>query len=141
MKLIELAKMLSSKIVTTDFNLNKVAQLHGVPVLNINELANALKPVVLPGEFMRVFILKEGKEHGQGVAYLDDGTMVVVDNARKMLSKTIEITVTSVLQTTAGKMIFGKFDDRMHAVIETKHPVLEKPVLAQESAAASSSTL
>ena len=141
LKLIELAKMLSSKIVTTDFNLNKVAQLHGVPVLNINELANALKPVVLPGEFMRVFILKEGKEHGQGVAYLDDGTMVVVDNARKMLSKTIEITVTSVLQTTAGKMIFGKFDDRMHAVIETKHPVLEKPVLAQESAAASSSTL
>ena len=137
LKLIELAKMLSSKIVTTDFNLNKVAQLHGVPVLNINELANALKPVVLPGEFMRVFILKEGKEYGQGVAYLDDGTMVVVDNARKMLSKTIEITVTSVLQTTAGKMIFGKFDDRMHAVIENKHQIVEKPMVQQAGAAAS----
>jgi uncharacterized protein YacL len=85
-------------------------------VLNINELANALKPIVLPGETMRVFILKEGKEFNQGVAYLDDGTMVVVDNARKMISKTIDISVTSVLQTTAGKMIFGKFDERMHAV-------------------------
>ena len=85
-------------------------------MLNINELANALKPIVLPGETMRVFILKEGKEYNQGVAYLDDGTMVVVDNARKMISKTIDISVTSVLQTTAGKMIFGKFDERMHAV-------------------------
>ena len=116
MKLIELAKVYDSKIVTNDFNLNKVAQLHGVEVLNINELANALKPIVLPGETMRVFILKEGKEYNQGVAYLDDGTMVVVDNARKMISKTIDISVTSVLQTTAGKMIFGKFDERMHAV-------------------------
>jgi uncharacterized protein YacL len=116
MKLIELAKVYDSKIVTNDFNLNKVAQLHGVQVLNINELANALKPIVLPGETMRVFILKEGKEYNQGVAYLDDGTMVVVDNARKMISKTIDISVTSVLQTTAGKMIFGKFDERMHAV-------------------------
>jgi uncharacterized protein YacL len=80
--------------------------------LNINELANALKPVVLPGETMRVFILKEGKEHNQGVAYLDDGTMVVVDNAKRHISRTIDITVTSVLQTTAGKMIFGKFDER-----------------------------
>jgi uncharacterized protein YacL len=116
MKLIELAKVYSCKIVTNDFNLNKVAQLHGVEVLNINELANALKPVVLPGELMRVFILKEGKEYNQGVAYLDDGTMVVVDNARKMIARTIDIAVTSVLQTTAGKMIFGRFDDRVHAV-------------------------
>jgi uncharacterized protein YacL len=118
MKLIELAKVYGCKIMTNDFNLNKVAQLHKVEVLNINELANALKPVVLPGETMRVFILKEGKEYNQGVAYLDDGTMVVVDNARRMISKTIEIAVTSVLQTTAGKMIFGRFDERTHAVYE-----------------------
>ena len=111
LKLIELARTLQGKIVTNDFNLNKVAQLRGVDVLNINELANALKPVVLPGEVMKVFILKEGKEYNQGVAYLDDGTMVVVDNARKMISKTIDIVVTSVLQTTAGKMIFGRFID------------------------------
>ena len=116
MKLIELAKVYDCKIITNDFNLNKVAQLHGVEVLNINELANSLKPIVLPGETMRVFILKEGKEYNQGVAYLDDGTMVVVDNAKKMISKTIDIAVTSVLQTTAGKMIFGKYDERMHAV-------------------------
>ncbi len=109
LKLIELARTLTGKIVTNDFNLNKVAQLRGVDVLNINELANALKPVVLPGELMKVFILKEGKEYNQGVAYLDDGTMVVVDNARKMISKTIDIVVTSVLQTTAGKMIFGRY--------------------------------
>ena len=109
LKLIELARSLGGKIVTNDFNLNKVAQLRGVGVLNINELANALKPVVLPGELMRVFVLKEGKEYNQGVAYLDDGTMVVVDNARKMIGKTIDIVVTSVLQTTAGKMIFGRF--------------------------------
>jgi uncharacterized protein YacL len=118
MKLIELAKLYTCKIVTNDFNLNKVAQLHGVEVLNINDLANALKPVVLPGETMRVFILKEGKEYNQGVAYLDDGTMVVVDNARKMISKTIDVAVTSVLQTTAGKMIFGRFDERAHTVYE-----------------------
>jgi uncharacterized protein YacL len=116
LKLIELAKVYEGKIVTNDFNLNKVAQLQGVEVLNINELANALKPVVLPGEIMRVFILKEGKEYNQGVAYLDDGTMVVVDNARKMIGKTIDISVTSVLQTTAGKMIFGKWDERSAAV-------------------------
>jgi len=115
MKLIELAKVYDCKVITNDFNLNKVAQLHGVEVLNINELANSLKPIVLPGETMRVFILKEGKEYNQGVAYLDDGTMVVVDNAKKMISKTVDITVTSVLQTTAGKMIFGKFDERTHA--------------------------
>jgi uncharacterized protein YacL len=109
LKLIELARSMQGKIVTNDFNLNKVAQLRGVEVLNVNELANSLKPVVLPGEIMKVFILKEGKEYNQGVAYLDDGTMVVVDNARKMISKTIDIVVTSVLQTTAGKMIFGRY--------------------------------
>ena len=122
MKLIELAKVYNCKIVTNDFNLNKVAQLHGVDVLNINELANALKPIVLPGETMRVFILKEGKEYNQGVAYLDDGTMVVVDNAKKMISRTIDISVTSVLQTTAGKMIFGRFDDRVHNVHDKGQP-------------------
>ena len=111
LKLIELGKQLDAVIVTNDFNLNKVAQLRGVNVLNINELANALKPVVLPGEAMRVFILKEGKEYNQGVAYLDDGTMVVVDNARRLIGKNADIAVTSVLQTTAGKMIFGKIYD------------------------------
>jgi uncharacterized protein YacL len=111
LKLIELARSLQGKIVTNDFNLNKVAQLRGIEVLNINELANALKPVVLPGEFMKVFILKEGKEYNQGVAYLDDGTMVVVDNARRLIGKTIDVVVTSVLQTTAGKMIFGRHID------------------------------
>ncbi len=111
LKLIELARALAGEIVTNDFNLNKVAQLRGVDVLNINELANALKPVVLPGEFMKVFILKEGKEYNQGVAYLDDGTMVVVDNARRLIGRTIDIVVTSVLQTTAGKMIFGRHID------------------------------
>src|SRR4026208_316819 len=108
LKLIELGKQLDAVIVTNDFNLNKVSQLRGVSVLNINELANALKPVVLPGEAMRVFILKEGKEYSQGVAYLDDGTMVVVDNARKLIGKNADIAVTSVLQTTAGTMIFGR---------------------------------
>ncbi|MBU1186141.1 MAG: TRAM domain-containing protein [Acidobacteria bacterium] len=110
-KLIEVAKYMDAKIVTNDFNLSKVAQLQGVPILNINELANALKPVVLPGETMRVFILKEGKEKDQGVAYLDDGTMVVCDNARKMIGQTIDVTVTSVLQTTVGKMIFGRYNE------------------------------
>ncbi len=122
LKLIELAKMHDGKIITNDFNLNKVAQLQGVDVLNINELANSLKPIVLPGEIMKVFILKEGKEYNQGVAYLDDGTMVVVDNARKMIGKNIEIAVTSVLQTTAGKMIFGKFDDRSSAMTRSVGP-------------------
>jgi uncharacterized protein YacL len=116
MKLIELAKVHKCKVITNDFNLNKVAHVRGVDVLNINELANSLKPIVLPGELMRVFVLKEGKEYNQGVAYLDDGTMVVVDNARRMISKTIDISVTSVLQTTAGKMIFGKYDDRLQNV-------------------------
>jgi uncharacterized protein YacL len=117
LKLIEFARISRAKIVTNDFNLNKLAQVQGLEVLNINELANALKPIVLPGETMRVFILKEGKEYNQGVAYLDDGTMVVVDNARRLISKTVDITVTSVLQTTAGKMIFGKYDERQQAAI------------------------
>jgi uncharacterized protein YacL len=113
LKLIELARSLLGKIVTNDFNLNKVAQLRGVEVLNINELANVLKPVVLPGEAMSVFILKEGKEYTQGVAYLDDGTMVVVDNARPRIGKNVDIIVTSVLQTTAGRMIFGRCSDSL----------------------------
>jgi uncharacterized protein YacL len=132
LKLLELAKLYDCTIVTNDFNLNKVAQLHGVPVLNINELANALRPVVLPGEIMRVFILKEGKEANQGVAYLDDGTMVVVDNARRMISRTIDIAVTSVLQTTAGKMIFARFDDRIHAVHDGKPAAREASLLAKD---------
>ena len=115
LKLIELAKRYDAKIITNDFNLNKVATLQGIEILNVNQLANALKPVVLPGETMRVFILREGKEYTQGVAYLDDGTMVVVDGARKMINKTIDISVTSVHQTTAGKMIFGRFDERGEA--------------------------
>jgi uncharacterized protein YacL len=135
MKLIELGKLYDCKVVTNDFNLNKVAQLHGVEILNINELANALKPIVLPGETMRVFVLKEGKEYNQGVAYLDDGTMVVVDNARRMISKTIDISVTSVLQTTAGKMIFGRFDERAHAIYE-KPQNPERQTREQPSAAA-----
>jgi uncharacterized protein YacL len=105
-KLVALAQLMNAKVITNDVNLNKVAQLQGVTVLNINELANSLKPVVLPGESMRVFVLKEGKEYNQGVAYLDDGTMVVVENGRKLIGRTIEVTVTSVLQTTAGRMIF-----------------------------------
>ena len=123
LKLIELAKEINGKIVTNDFNLNKVAQLRGVDALNINELANSLKPVVLPGETMRVFILKEGKEYNQGVAYLDDGTMVVVDNARRMIGKTIITQVTSVLQTTAGKMIFGRFPEES----EGQNPPTQNP--------------
>ncbi len=112
LKLIELAKRYDGKIVTNDYNLNKVASLQGIEILNVNQLANSLKPVVLPGEIMRVFILREGKEYNQGVAYLDDGTMVVVDGARRLINKTIDITVTSVHQTTAGKMIFGRIDER-----------------------------
>jgi uncharacterized protein YacL len=111
LKLLELAKKWEAKVVTNDFNLNKVAHLHHVEVLNINDLANALKPVVLPGEKMNVLILKEGKEFNQGVGYLDDGTMVVVDHARKLIGKAVEISVTSVLQTASGKMIFGKLDE------------------------------
>ncbi len=111
-KLVELARRLGAKIVTNDFNLNKVATVQGLAVLNVNQLANALKPVVLPGEPMRVLILREGKEPNQGVAYLDDGTMVVVDGGRRLINKSVDIQVTSVHQTTAGKMIFGRLDDR-----------------------------
>jgi len=131
LKLIELARALQGKIVTNDFNLNKVSQLRGVEVLNINELANSLKPVVLPGEIMKVFILKEGKEYNQGVAYLDDGTMVVVDNARKMIGRTIDVVVTSVLQTTAGKMIFVRFLDAAMAAQAVPAPV-PAPVVQAE---------
>ena len=111
-KLVELARRTGSKIVTTDYNLNKVARVQNIPVLNINELANALKPAVLPGESMRVLILREGKESTQGVAYLDDGTMVVVDGARRLINRTVDVLVTSVHQTPAGKMIFGRLDER-----------------------------
>jgi uncharacterized protein YacL len=114
-KLMELARRTSSKIVTTDYNLNKVARVQGISVLNVNELANAMKPAVLPGESMRVLILREGKELSQGVAYLDDGTMVVVDGARRLINRTVDILVTSVHQTPAGKMIFGRLDDRAEA--------------------------
>jgi uncharacterized protein YacL len=107
-KLVKLAKGLDADIVTNDFNLNKVAKLHGVRVLNINELANAVKPVVLPGEEMHVNIVREGKEYNQGVGYLDDGTMVVVENGKKMLGDSVTVAVSSVLQTVAGKMIFAE---------------------------------
>ena len=107
-KLIEVAKALGGKVLTNDYNLNKVSELSGVPVLNINELANSLKPVVLPGELMQVRVLKEGKEAGQGVGYLDDGTMVVVDHGKKYLGQIVDVMVTSVLQTTAGRMIFTR---------------------------------
>jgi len=115
-KLIELARRTGAKIVTNDFNLNKVATVQGFSVLNVNELANALKPAVLPGETMHVLIQREGKEAMQGVAYLSDGTMVVVDGARRMINKSIDIIVTSVHQTTAGKMIFGRVDERVEPV-------------------------
>lgn len=107
-KLVKMAQAVNAKVFTNDYNLNKVAELQGVKVLNINELANALKPVVIPGETMQVKILKEGKEHDQGVAYLDDGTMVVVDNGRRRIGQTITVMITSVLQTQAGRMIFAK---------------------------------
>ncbi len=110
-KLVVLAKKVGGRIITNDLNLNKVAELQGVRVLNINELCNALRPVVLPGETIRVFVLKEGKEAGQGVAYLDDGTMIVVDNARRCIGHNVDVTVTSVLQTTAGRMIFTRLKE------------------------------
>lgn len=111
-KLVELARRSNWKIVTNDYNLNKVARVQGISILNVNELANAMKPAVLPGEPMRVLILREGKEATQGVAYLDDGTMVVVDGARRFINRTVDILVTSVHQTPAGKMIFGRLDER-----------------------------
>ncbi len=112
-KLVELARRTGAKIVTNDFNLNKVATVQGCSVLNVNQLAQALKPAMLPGEPMRLLILREGKEANQGVAYLDDGTMVVVDGGRRMINKSVDVIVTSVHQTTAGKMIFGRVEERM----------------------------
>src|SRR5262249_15023971 len=109
---VELARRCGAKIVTNDFNLNKVASVQGIAVLNVNQLANALRPVVLPGEAMRVMILREGKEAHQGVAYLEGGTMVVVDGARRFMNKTVDITVTSIHQTPAGKMIFGRLEEK-----------------------------
>ena len=132
-KLVELARRNGAKIVTNDFNLNKVATVQGFSVLNVNQLANALKPAVLPGEPMRVLILREGKEANQGVAYLDDGTMVVVDGARKLINKSIDIIVTSVHQTTAGKMIFGRLDDRNEPTPSLPRP--SAPQTATRSAA------
>lgn len=111
-KLIKLAKTLNAKVFTNDYNLNKIAELQGVAVLNINELANALKPVVVPGEVMEAKIVKEGKEYNQAVAYLDDGTMVVIDNARHLIGQTAKVVVTSVLQTAAGRMIFAKLESQ-----------------------------
>ena len=107
-KLLKLAQVIDGKVVTNDYNLNKVAQVQGVEVLNINELANAIKPVAIPGEEMVAQVVKEGKESNQGIAYLDDGTMIVVDGGRKHMGETIRVLVTSVLQTPAGRMIFGK---------------------------------
>ena len=107
-KLLKLAQVLNGKVVTNDFNLNKVAEFQGVPVLNINELANAIKPVLLPGEEMKVVVMKDGKEASQGITYLDDGTMIVVEGGRKFISEEIMVVVTSVLQTAAGRMIFAK---------------------------------
>ena len=118
-KLVALAKKTSGKIITNDFNLNKVAELQGIKILNVNELANALKPVVLPGELMTVKIIKDGKEPGQGVGYLDDGTMIIVDNAQKYQGVTVEALVTSVLQTTAGRMIFSE----LKSVVAEKKPL------------------
>jgi uncharacterized protein YacL len=120
-KLMDLARRSPCKIVTNDFNLNKVARVQGIAVLNVNELANAMKPAVLPGESMRVLILREGKESTQGVAYLDDGTMVVVDGARRLIHRTVDIFVTSVHQTPAGKMIFGRLDERAEAFAAKPH--------------------
>ena len=116
-KLLKLAQVLDGKVVTNDYNLNKVAEFQGVPVLNINELANAVKPVVLPGEEMSVQVIKDGKEMGQGVAYLDDGTMIVVDGGKKHVGETIGVMVTSVLQTAAGRMIFAKPKQHMDKVV------------------------
>jgi uncharacterized protein YacL len=110
-KLVKLAKLLDGKILTNDFNLNKVAELQGVTILNINELAQALQPILLPGEIMEVRLVKEGKEQNQAIGYLDDGTMVVVDNARKFLGQSVGIEVTSVIQTAAGRMVFAKMDE------------------------------
>ncbi|MCM0650354.1 PIN/TRAM domain-containing protein [Clostridium swellfunianum] len=114
-KLLKLAQVLNGKVITNDYNLNKVAEFQGVPVLNINELANAVKPVVLPGEEMRIQIIKDGKESGQGIAYLDDGTMIVVEGGKRHIGETMDVIVTSVLQTAAGRMIFAKRKEDMES--------------------------
>lgn len=111
-KLVQLAKELKAKIVTTDFNLNKIAAIQGIPVLNVNDLAQALKPIVLPGEKMNIFVVKEGKERTQGVGYLDDGTMVVVEDGKQSVGKRVEVHVNSILQTSAGRMIFARIRER-----------------------------
>lgn len=123
-KLVRLAQHINGQIITNDFNLNKVAQLQGVKVLNINDLANAVKPVVLPGEEMVVQVIKEGKELGQGVGYLDDGTMIVIENGKKLMGETVKVMVTSVLQTSAGRMIFAKPKEERREV--TRHRTLEQ---------------
>jgi len=128
-KLVKAAKDIGASIVTNDFNLNKVAALHGVTVLNVNELANALKPVVLPGEEMTVSIIKEGKETNQGIAYLDDGTMVVVEGAKKLIGETVDVVVTSVLQTVAGKMIFAN----LKAVQEEEDELIDRNIRTYSS--------
>ena len=110
-KLVKLAKVMKAKVITNDFNLNKVAEFYGVKVLNINQLSNSLKPIVLPGEEMRVSLIKEGKDQNQAIGYLDDGTMVVVENGRKRMNSDVDVIVTSVLQTTAGRMIFARLKD------------------------------
>jgi uncharacterized protein YacL len=123
LKLVLLAKHMGGKVVTNDYNLNKVAKLHGVGVINLNDLANALKPVFLPGEAIDVRIVKPGEEVGQGVGYLDDGTMVVVENGREHLNRVVKVAVTSVLQTSAGRMVFGKYDSPAAAPAPEKEKV------------------
>jgi uncharacterized protein YacL len=135
-KLVALARDLGGKIMTTDFNLNKVASLQGVTVLNINDLANALKPVVLPGETMNLYVVKEGKEKEQGVGYLDDGTMVVVEDGRRHLGQRLQVSVTSILQTSAGRMIFtkSKGDNRGHSAPAPIQPQTAMPEAPHEPA-------
>jgi uncharacterized protein YacL len=116
LKLVALAKHLEGKLVTNDYNLNKVARLHGVGVINLNDLANALKPVFLPGEHVEVRLVKAGEEAGQGVGYLEDGTMVVVESGREHVGEQVLIAVTSVLQTSAGRMVFGRYESTRHSV-------------------------
>lgn len=111
LKLVKLAKVLGAKIFTNDYNLNKVSEIQGIRVLNVNELANSLRPVVLPGEMIETRLIKEGKEYNQGVGYLEDGTMIVVDNGRRLIGQNVNVVVGSVLQTAAGRMIFGKLPD------------------------------
>ncbi len=120
-KLLIIGKQRGAKVVTNDFNLNKVAEIHGVAVLNINDLANSLKPAVLPGEHLTIRVIKEGKESGQGIGYLDDGTMVVVDNGKVYMGQKIEVVVTSALQTAAGRMIFAKKKEEAADIIQQSH--------------------